>query len=244
MKKTKIIITAFAVFASLLMLMTSTIAQSVQEKASLDVVEQRQDVIAEYINNLFENNCDVVMASHEIDVLIEKYAGFNSLSTEECVPDLIDTTDFESIDIDVNMIQSELTMLTRELGTIDRIDGNSGSSGEADWAGFMRNMDGDIYVPGEGWISPDDPNYGYWLMVEDFIQGWMDWEGLADLLEILIAFSIMCGNIPLAFLLSLLYLLIPGTDLNSLEEGVLAFIQSVKDLLDQIRDTIDDIVDP
>ena len=49
MRKTKLLITAFAVLASLLMLMTSTMAGPVTEKTNMDIVENTEQKL---INSL------------------------------------------------------------------------------------------------------------------------------------------------------------------------------------------------
>ncbi len=34
------------------------------------------------------------------------------------------------------------------------------------WGGFLRNMAGEMYIPGTGWIVPDE----FWLGIEEFLQ--------------------------------------------------------------------------
>ncbi len=52
MKKTKILITTFAVFASILMLMTPTMARPVQEKTTIDAVEYKQEQLVQSLESL------------------------------------------------------------------------------------------------------------------------------------------------------------------------------------------------
>lgn len=41
---------------------------------------------------------------------------------------------------------------------------------EAQWGGFLRNLDGSVYVPGYGWVYPSDDNWGFWLEIEDYLK--------------------------------------------------------------------------
>lgn len=39
-------------------------------------------------------------------------------------------------------------------------------SPQAQWGGFLRNMNGEIYIPGTGWVMPDE----FWLAIEEFLK--------------------------------------------------------------------------
>lgn len=60
MNKTKIVLTAFAVFASVLMLMTAALARPVQESTTNDFIESQQNQLIidsdEFFNNVETNS--------------------------------------------------------------------------------------------------------------------------------------------------------------------------------------------
>ncbi len=281
MKRTKYVLIAFAVFASLLMLMTPTMARPIQENTILNSIEQQQEQIINEITDLFsrlendreikrlttelENDRELTQITTNIDTTanpeekianaatyldamqnkeaykqLEKYittqyaTDLSSISaqTDSLAKDMQsyynqqETTTEENIEpllIPVGVIPTsssssddgipteDSTTTTKDSGleTVfeendqfgyipgDEIEQNDDfieyddlgnnfdglldyplkgdeenlwGQTEAQWAGFMRNMDGDIYVPGEGWISPDDPNYDDWLNLEDLLQ--------------------------------------------------------------------------
>jgi hypothetical protein len=258
MNKTKTLLTAFAFFASILMLMTTTMAGPVQEKVAIDSIEQQQNELADslesfatnmkndreitrlsselendrelsYIKSMMErtNNPDqqITLLTNYINVLSEKPAykslkeyytssyseDISSISAQsEELSKLLEQYSEDNSESDDYEIcgaiplygaiypvtspdgTTQLTGSSVEIGGIDTTMSSSGcitlntgqytviggdnnyeeiwGQTEAQWAGFLRNMDGDIYIPGEGWISPDDPNYDNWLALEDALQ--------------------------------------------------------------------------
>lgn len=302
MNKTKILLTAFAVFASLMMLMTTSMAGPVQEKVTIDSIEQQQNELTDslesfvtkiesdreiarlsselendrelkYIKSMMErtNNPDqqLTLLTNYIDVLSEKPAykslkeyytssyseDISSISAqsgelskllEQYNEDNSESGDFEICGaiplagaiypVTSTSGTTQLTGSSVEIGGIDSTMSSSGcitlstdqhtviggdnnyeeiwGQAEAQWAGFLRNMDGDIYVPGEGWISPDDPNYDDWLNLEDLLQN-LDLSlgdiggfllllgvGLIFLWQYIFAFALLC-MLPASILQSL-----------------------------------------
>ncbi len=44
-------------------------------------------------------------------------------------------------------------------------------SAEAQWGGFVHNMNGEMYIPGHGWVPEDDD---FWNKIQDILEGIID----------------------------------------------------------------------
>jgi len=148
MKNNKKMCIVFAVLAAALMLMTPTMARPVQEKTTMDPVEQTMQEINTAMDDLMtDRNVAYAMrlleqAENEEEIL----AGLEQLSSA-----LENNPEFAQL---------------LEDGQGDLFQ--SGTDGP-EWLGFKENIFGDILVDGE-WISPDDPLYGFWLNFENYMQ--------------------------------------------------------------------------
>ena len=274
MNKTKIMITAFAVFASFLMLMTTTTARTIQEKTTIEIIENQQQEIINSIEKLitkiqndqeiqkykdqiindrelskivslienteektdktrltntyitslqknpaYLNLIEYLKAAYTQDAscinaqtnnladLLAKYCQENQdENTDEILipfmphgalfpvtPD--DTTNTGSMDLTIpyttldgsyslTISQSgDLVIGTQPSEDYNIIGGsdNNGFTGgsvtpadqeQAQWAGFLRNMNGEMYIPGIGWV--------------EITEEWLDLESL--LLNLLLVF--------------------------------------------------------
>lgn len=250
MRNTKVVLTGFAVFAAILILMATCIAGPVEEKTSLDAADETQQRLIrsveamsvkiendEYLNNMIEqisndltltNIKDSIKDTEDNGEKISLTADYiNVLTNKEEIANLKEyfqstySKDMENINNELSSLIDQLIadqntesgepeiqgylplngaqytvdgdvqellsgcsvslgspdfMLTDSGGIIilndmDDVtpagdgDENNVDSGEAQWAGFLRNMNGDILTP-DGWISPDDPDYDDWLEIE------------------------------------------------------------------------------
>jgi len=154
MKTTKYMITAFAVFASILMLMTPTMARPVQEKTTMDVVQTaEQQVTSDELNEF--------LASFKVDRETAKL--IEQVSNDAKLCRLIESTiDYDELN---TFLEAGYTLETYN-------NGYGGGAGSCDiaWKGFAHNIYGDILVDGE-WISPDDPSYNFWINFQNYMQG-------------------------------------------------------------------------
>jgi len=133
MKKMKCVLTGFAIFAAAIMLLNPCMARPVAEKTTMNAVEKN----AEDINAIMQSisNDRAVMQSMR---LIEQ-----SENEEEFVACL---EQFGlSLQNNPGFTQLENLIIAAT---------ENGLSGESEWAGYLQNMDGEILIPGLGWISP------------------------------------------------------------------------------------------
>jgi len=242
MKTTKIMLTGFAIFAAMLMLMTTSLAGPISESTNLNAVENAQQELVDSMNALFEK----IERDQELNNLLEqmiKQHDRNSRPTSLENTDGIDKealkalkdylertyfTDLENIKSQASNLQEELLpdqntdVLTVSpeilgflpiygaiypVGDVTELSGCSTPAGEpdyiydfdsgeiylnghditghvvgdgdantvdgveAEYAGFLFNQDGGMYVPGVGWIYPDDPLWDDWFDIHTALQG-------------------------------------------------------------------------
>lgn len=250
MNKTKIMITAFAVFASFLMLMTTTTARAIQEKTTIEIIEnQQQEIInsieqliakiqndqeiqkykdqlindrelskitsrienteektektsltntyitslqknpaylnlIEYLKTAYTQDTSRINAqTNNLADLLAKYYQENQDENTEyeimgaipyhttvpTIPD--DTTNTGSLTISQT---GDLVIGAQPAGDYNIVGGsdNDGVTGgsvtpadqaQAQWAGFLYNMNGEVYIPGVGWLDPETTGFWSWL---------------------------------------------------------------------------------
>jgi hypothetical protein len=78
------------------------------------------------------------------------------------------------------------------------------------WPGFVFDRFTDaVYIPGIGWVSPDDPTYDDWLELQNQLQNsGLSTSGILGLLADIIDIAILLGSVALEYFLSGLIALI------------------------------------
>jgi hypothetical protein len=132
MNKTKTMLTGFAIFASILMLSTTCIAGPVQEKESIDAIEESMD--------------------QEISGLLAFFNNYAAQNEQESI------AVEEFVNANYNAIQSTII-------NCEEIQGLTIEECNEHWGGFLRNANGEIYLPGTGWIELDE----FWLEIETLL---------------------------------------------------------------------------
>jgi len=188
MKKTKVMIVGFAVFAAFLMLMATCIAGPVREKTSLDAVENEQEELLNSIEAMFlkiENDKEFAYLQSYLE---SSYSSDMQNINDEFI-ELLETL-IESQNTDIDSEGLELSGFLSADGVIpvvvpdDDLDLNQEAtsvngadspenldSDEAQYAGFVQDVDGGMLVPGYGWVYPDDPNWDDFYDLHNSLQG-------------------------------------------------------------------------
>ena len=126
----KTIVASFAVLAASLMLMTTCIARPVQEKTNIDAVE---------INAIMQSLSRDRSIMQAIRLIEQAETEEEFLSVFEQLGFALESNpDFAQLE---NLINGDST---------DEL------TGESEWAGYLHNMNGEVYIPGIGWTSPPD----------------------------------------------------------------------------------------
>jgi len=93
-------------------------------------------------------------------------------------------------------------------------DGTTHHEVDGGWRGFPRNLDGDIYVDGVGWISADDPAYYQYLALEESLFGLTPGE-IGDILSI-VGYLMRHVLAPISYAIALIFI---GLMYNAAENG-------------------------
>jgi len=200
MKKTKYMLTGFAIFAAAIMLLTPCMARPVAEKTTMDAVEQSTELNS-VLQSLSEDEA-IIYAVGLIEAAIteEEFAsGFDQLGFAlEKNPSFVQLEDL------LNDYTNDLTGESDMIGFLQNMDGEilipgigwtspggDIDGGQAEWAGFAINLDGGKLIPGYGWIYPDDEAWDYWLAIEEYLMTLP----LGYVTEILSQIEILCNDI-------------------------------------------------
>ena len=146
MNKTKIMLTAFAVFASLLMLMTPTMARTTMESRVMDAVEAAEQAVANQMESIF--------ASIESDVRL------NRMAQQITMDGTLSQQEFDALNAhmqrmysdDLSSVESELGIILSELEEYNPINGDPEASSQGPFQYMIRD-DGYIGWNGE-WYPP------------------------------------------------------------------------------------------
>ena len=228
MKKTKYMLTGFAIFAAAIMLLTPCMARPVAEKTTMDAVEQSTELNS-VLQSLSEDEA-IIYAVGLIEAAIteEEFAsGFDQLGFAlEKNPSFVQLEDL------LNDYTNDLTGESDMIGFLQNMDGEilipgigwtspggDIDGGQAEWAGFAINLDGGKLIPGYGWIYPDDEAWDYWLAIEEYLMTLP----LGYVTEILAEIEDLCNNMG------------PGeTILDLIIEIILEIMRIVNDIINEV----------
>ena len=228
MKKTKYMLTGFAIFAAAIMLLTPCMARPVAEKTTMDAVEQSTELNS-VLQSLSEDEA-IIYAVGLIEAAIteEEFAsGFDQLGFAlEKNPSFVQLEDL------LNDYTNDLTGESDMIGFLQNMDGEilipgigwtspggDIDGGQAEWAGFAINLDGGKLIPGYGWIYPDDEAWDYWLAIESYLMTLP----LGYVTEILAEIEDLCNNMG------------PGeTILDLIIEIILEIMRIVNDIITEV----------
>ncbi len=197
MNKTKYMLAGFAVFASILMIITTCIARPVQEKTNIDAVENKllypiktiDTAVPEPMKTIylkFENDKELqyIMNSFTKNEILTRMLYIIKVTTNDDLRSRL-TADFYNIIQDkeeynnlynyVNDVYSDDLLnifyyMSASVASNMKQTIEKAYDGEELYTGFSRNTEGAMLLPGHDWLYPDDENWGYWLAIEDALQ--------------------------------------------------------------------------
>ena len=149
MKMTKYMLAAFAVFASILMLMTPTMARPVAEKTTMDVVETAEQEVVDAMASLFAN----LESDVRLDRMSQQITSDGTLSQQEF--DALNAYIQSIYSDDLSSVESQMGILLSELDENDPNNGNPEANSQGPFQYMIRD-DGYIGWNGE-WYPPGSP---------------------------------------------------------------------------------------
>jgi len=153
------------------------------EKASLvdsylDVLVNKEEFsdLQDYFESTYSQ--DLQDINNEFIEILETPIMDSDTKSEDLVP--VGVIPFGSLDDDLEQqdltisSSGDIVLMGEEIDPIISNDGDSSmelGSGEALYSGFLFNLDGGMFVPGYGWVYPDDPNWDDWYALHSSLQG-------------------------------------------------------------------------